>query len=794
MDFNGLSMEMSKELKEILDEALQKATALHHEYLTPEHVLFVALAYNSVRTMLEAASADIPAISSSLAEYLQKQVPSANTLADTEDPYEELFADISQKPVESVKFQSILENAFINCACSEKNLVEFSDVLVSMYDEQHSACSFILNHCGTDRLRLLETITMEQDNRNTELYNTFANDERTQQEDSGEGEDIFQPQTLKGKSQKSYLERFATDITQQARNGQLEPLVGREAELERTVQILCRRTKNNPLHVGDAGVGKTAITEGLATRIVQNQVPEFLKGFSVYALDMGALLAGTKFRGDFEERLKQITNELLQKEKAILFIDEIHTIIGASSVGNGTQDASNFLKPVLTSGKIRCIGSTTFEEYSKIFEKDRALARRFQKIDILEPTSSECVKILQGLAPKYEAFHHVVYSTESLQTAVDLAVQLLPERRLPDKAIDIMDEAGASVKIRAAKTKLQQKRAPIVTVHTIRAVTARMARVPVEQASRSEKERLHDLEATLGKSIFGQDEAVRAVTLAVKKSRAGFRNMERPEAAFLFVGPTGVGKTELAKVLADTLGEALVRFDMSEYQEKHTVSRLIGSPPGYVGFDEGGLLTTAVRKNPHAIILLDEVEKAHQDIFNILLQVMDYGALTDSKGRKADFRNCMLIMTSNAGARDMERGAVGFEGSLHTREKNDRATVFEAVEKTFTPEFRNRLDAIIPFGHLQKSIVHNIAQKEVEKIESRLRTKKVTLMFSNDVIEFIAEQGYSKEFGARNISRTAESLIAAPLVDEVLFGRLCTGGTVTVTVADGAISFEYPDS
>ncbi|MBQ3650580.1 MAG: AAA family ATPase, partial [Treponema sp.] len=606
-------------------------------------------------------------------------------------------------------------------------------------------------------------------------------------------------------------------------------------------------------HVGDAGVGKTAVTLGLAQRIVAGEVPSILKDFSVYSLDMGALLAGTKYRGDFEERLKKVTKDLLKKEKAILFIDEIHTIVGAGSVGNGALDAANILKPVLTEGKIRCIGSTTFEEYTKIFEKDRALARRFQKIDILEPSRDECVKILHGLESRYAEYHNVCYEEGSLELAVDLSLQFLPDRRLPDKAIDLMDEAGAWTRIHAeeklpAEDKVsvsdkdekaeakkisvsskdaigeaekksgenteensakeepdekmhpdekerpaERKRPPVpVSQDTIRMVAAKAARVPLETVTTGEKEKLRSLESDLKQKIFGQNRAVESVCMAVKKARAGFRNMEKPEAAFLFVGPTGVGKTELAKVLASSLGEKLLRFDMSEYQEKHTVSRLIGSPPGYVGFEEGGLLTDSVRKEPHSIILFDEIEKAHQDIYNILLQIMDYGILTDNQGRKADFKNCMIIMTSNAGARDMEKGSVGFSGgSTFGDEKNDSATLNEAVEKEFSPEFRNRLDAIITFAHLPKEITQDIARKEIKKIAERLATKDVELTATDQAVALIAEKGYSREFGARNISRTAESLIASPLVDELLFGKLSGGGKVSLGVKDGEVEFNF---
>jgi len=529
--------------------------------------------------------------------------------------------------------------------------------------------------------------------------------------------------------------------------------------------------------VGDAGVGKTAVTEGLAQRIASGNVPDLLKGFSLYSLDMGSLVAGTKFRGDFEERLKKLTDELLQKERCILFIDEIHTIVGTGSVSGGNLDASNLLKPILTLGRVRCIGSTTFEEYSKIFEKDRALARRFQKIDILEPTNEQTIDILTGLAPHYEAHHGVRYSKEALKGAVNLSALYITDRCLPDKAIDVIDEAGSWVRLHPECEQAEKPKAvPIVDITLIEKTIARIARIPEKSVNTSEKERLRTLGDDLGKVLFGQEEALNAVVQAVKRSRAGFRSTEKTSGCFLFAGPTGVGKTELARSLADCLGVKLLRFDMSEYQEKHTVSRLIGSPPGYVGFEDGGLLTDAVRKEPHAVVLLDEMEKAHSDIYNILLQVMDYASLTDNQGRKADFRNIILIMTSNAGARDMKTPLIGFG-----ERSQAHSAVIEAVEKTFSPEFRNRLDAIIGFGHLSQTIMEDITRKEIGKLAERLAEKGIKLDATDEAVSFLTEKGYSEEFGARNISRTIDEYIATPLVDEVLFGKLSQGGKVRIS-------------
>jgi ATP-dependent Clp protease ATP-binding subunit ClpA len=610
------------------------------------------------------------------------------------------------------------------------------------------------------------------------------------------------------------LERFASDLTKSAREGKLEPVIGRVAEIERTIQVLCRRLKNNPIHVGDAGVGKTAITEGLAQRIVSGEVPPRLRDYTIYALDMGALLAGTKFRGDFEERVKKVVDELLKKDKSILFIDEIHTIVGAGAVSGGSLDASNLLKPALTSGKLRCIGSTTYDEYNKFFEKDRALSRRFQKIDIVEPSQGETVEILKGLRSKYEEYHKVRYSDEALELAVRLSAQYITERRLPDKAIDVIDEAGAWARMNAYKTGTDAlPKADVVinpdtetdraegspaaaggtpTTETatldispreIETVVAKIARIPERSVSMSEKDKLGSLEKDLKGDVFGQDKAVEAVVKAVKRSRAGFRSPDKPVANFMFVGPTGVGKTELARQLAQHMGISLHRFDMSEYQEKHTVSRLIGSPPGYVGYEEGGLLTDAIRKTPHAVVLLDEIEKAHPDVYNILLQIMDYATLTDNQGRKADFRNVILIMTSNAGARDIGKSMIGFGDRAMT----DTA-LSEAVERAFTPEFRNRLDAVVRFDNLPPEVIERIVIKAIDEFRVQLAEKKVELVATEALVKHLAEKGYSREFGARNIGRLVEDKIKTFFVDEVLFGRLVAGGKALADLVDGEVS------
>ena len=596
------------------------------------------------------------------------------------------------------------------------------------------------------------------------------------------------------------LKRFAENMTAKADKHEYDVLIGRENEIERTLQILCRRSKNNPLLVGDAGVGKTAIVQGLAQRIVNKQVPSILQNYSIYSLDLGVLLAGSKFRGDFEERLTSILDEIVNQKdgkKAILFIDEIHMIIGAGTNGSNQMDAANILKPYLTNGKIKLIGSTTYEEFSSIFEKDKALSRRFQKVDIVEPSAEETVKIIEGLIPNFEKHHQVRYAKGSIEEAVNLSIRYLPERKLPDKAIDIIDESGSYVFIQNAggftgknKIKLNSdnesaQKTAVVTKDIIKKVTAKITQLPIDSIKNDEKTLLQKLEENLENDIFGQNDAVKKLSKAVKRARVGFRNPDKPEAIFLFVGPTGCGKTELARSLAKILKMPLLRYDMSEYQEKHSVSRLVGSPPGYVGFEEGGILVKEVRKNPNSIVLFDEIEKAHQDIYNVLLQVMDYGQLTDNQGRKADFRSCIIIMTSNAGARDLEKGNIGF-GSDEL--KNVEASLNEAVNKTFPPEFRNRLDSVIPFNYLDFEIAKRVCQKEISNLSKRLLQKKVSLEVSPECIELLSKKGYSKEFGARNIARTIENEIADKLVDEVLFGSLAKGGKAIAKIdADGEI-------
>jgi ATP-dependent Clp protease ATP-binding subunit ClpA len=825
-------MKISGHVQAIINAAYNEAKVRNHEYLTPEHILYAALAFDEVQGILAACGANLEQLKHGMESYFEQKVPI------TDDA----------EPNQTVGFQSVIERAVLQSQSSQKEMLDVADILVSLFDEERNYCAYYLRKAGIKRFELINVLSHGYDGDMAQSFGFHKmkgdrmaeGDENLKdglpEEDIAEG-----AQKAKG-NKRSALERYATELTALARDNKLEPVIGREAELERTIQVLCRRLKNNPVHVGDSGVGKTAITEGLAQRIVAGNVPPTLKDFTIYSLDMGALVAGTKYRGDFEERIKRVVEEILKKEKAILFIDEIHTLVGAGSVSGGALDASNLLKPALTSGKIRCIGSTTHEEYGRFFDKDRALSRRFQKIDINEPSESDAIAILRGLKAKYEDYHKVRYSDEAVEGAVKLSAQFITERRLPDKAIDVIDEAGAFARIEAYKKSQAEKAAADLTatlgnpaaaprpgdtasgLHQIPGDTAevpgfgieqevpgemgntvqegsvsiveiglplienvvsRIARIPERSVGETEKDKLRELEDRLKAKVFGQDEAVSAVVKAVKRSRAGFRAENKPVANFLFVGPTGVGKTELARQLADILGVSMHRFDMSEYQEKHTVSRLVGAPPGYVGYEEGGLLTDAVRKQPHGVVLLDEIEKAHPDIYNILLQIMDYATLTDNNGRKADFRNVIFIMTSNAGARDIGKGLIGFGDRIVGEDAVDGA-----VEKIFTPEFRNRLDGVVRFGHLSREIMSSIVRKELDAFKAQLAEKKVSLDITGPCIDRLAEEGYSREFGARNAGRLIEEKIKGFFVDEVLFGALSCGGSARVDWKDGEYRLE----
>ncbi|MDR2701052.1 MAG: ATP-dependent Clp protease ATP-binding subunit ClpA [Spirochaetaceae bacterium] len=784
-------MKISRHVQAIINAAYNEARLRNHEYLTPEHILYAALSFDEVQGVLNACGANLDQLKNGMESFFEQKIPLTS----------------KTEPTQTVGFQNVLERAVIQSQSSQKDSLDVADILVSLFDEERNYCAYYMRKAGVKRYELVNVLShgYEGDNSDTFVIQGAGARHREGQHKPETEADVEVDRKAAGK--KSVLDRFAADLTAMAREGKLEPVIGRENELDRTVQILCRRHKNNPVHVGDSGVGKTAITEGLAQRIVAGRVPPILKNCSIYSLDMGTLIAGTRYRGDFEERVKRVVEEMLKKEKAILFIDEIHTLVGAGAVSGNALDAANILKPALGSGKLRCIGSTTHEEYGKFFEKDRALSRRFQKIDINEPSEEDAVAILRGLKDKYENYHKVHYSEEALESAVKLSAQYITDRRLPDKAIDVIDEAGAFVRIEAFKKlreedgekaqktgqetavqndavskTVQEGTVEFIGIGTteIETVVSKIARIPEKSVGISEKDRLKALEENLRQRIFGQDDAVKAVVKAVKRSRAGFRSPNKPVANFLFVGPTGVGKTELARSLADILELPMHRFDMSEYQEKHTVSRLIGSPPGYVGYEEGGLLTDAVRKQPHAVLLLDEIEKAHQDIYNILLQIMDYATLTDNNGRKADFRNIVFIMTSNAGARDIGKSLIGFGGRI-----NDDSAVNGAVEKIFTPEFRNRLDAIVRFGHLSREIMLSIIGKELAIFKDQLAEKNVALEVTDACIDQLAEEGYSREFGARNAGRLVEEKIKTFFVDEVLFGALSEAGGKAKADYDG---------
>ena len=749
-------MRVSDDVQGVLQAAYLHAKEREHEYLTPEHILFSSLYFDVTQELIKACDADPDEIKEDLEKHL------GDSLAVVKDT----------EPIQSLGFQSVIARALFHSEASSKEIVDIGDILVSILDETKSFGAFYLKKAGITRYNLLQVIS-----HGGMLFSDPDNRQRQEETpETGEGEE----EEARGaggrrRLRRSALEMFTRELTTAAREGELEPLIGREDVLERTVQVLCRRLKNNPVLVGDPGVGKTAIAEGLAQRIAEDKVPELLKSYEMFALDMGSVVAGTRYRGDFEERLKQVIKELEKKERVILFIDEIHTIVGAGAVSGGSLDASNILKPAIASGRIRCLGSTTYDDFKKFFERDRALSRRFQKIEVTETTPEETFQILQGLRDRYEEYHQVKYTDEALQSAVDLSDQYINDRFLPDKAIDVIDEAGAYMRILAFRDGLATSPEPVLTQTDIEKVVSKIAKIPEKTVSASEVDRLMSLSEDLKSAIFGQDQAIEAVVQAVKNSRAGFREPNKPVANFLFVGPTGVGKTELARQLADNLGVALHRFDMSEYQERHTVSRLVGSPPGYVGYDEGGLLTDAIRKTPHAVLLLDEVEKAHPDVFNVLLQIMDYATLTDNAGRKADFRNVILIMTSNAGARELGKSSIGFGERVIGKDAIDTA-----VDRIFNPEFRNRLDRVVTFNRLDERVILQIVDKEIRFFEAQLVEKGINLEVSDACRRHLAETGYSPEFGARNIARLVQQKIKDFFVDSVLFGELKKGGKAYV--------------
>ncbi|MGN0749092.1 MAG: AAA family ATPase [Treponema sp.] len=789
-DTNIRQFRTSPLLGKIMLEARFIAEDLNHLFFTPEHILSVAVKKEFIADFLKKCGADLNFLRIELNNYIVTKIP----VVSQENKKQKLF----EAPIDSSAFRELMSHTLFNCAATNAEVIDMLDILLSMYHNKNSFSAYCLQASGVSKDNLFASITQYRLTSNAKKFEKTMNSPDSLNNSQAQTQQHIMESMMTNNT--GGLKRFAENMTAKADKHEYDVLIGRKNEIERTLQILCRRSKNNPLLVGDAGVGKTAIVQGLAQRIVSKQVPLILQDYSIYALDLGVLLAGSKFRGDFEERLTSILDEIVNQKdgkKAILFIDEIHMIIGAGTNGSNQMDAANILKPYLTNGKIKLIGSTTYEEFSSIFEKDKALSRRFQKVDIVEPSAEETVKIIEGLIPNFEKHHQVRYAKGSIEEAVNLSIRYLPERKLPDKAIDIIDESGSYVFIQNAggftgknKIKLNSgnksaQKTAVVTKDIIKKVTAKITQLPIDSIKNDEKTLLQKLEENLEKDIFGQNDAVKKLSKAVKRARVGFRNPDKPEAIFLFVGPTGCGKTELARSLAKILKMPLLRYDMSEYQEKHSVSRLVGSPPGYVGFEEGGILVKEVRKNPNSIVLFDEIEKAHQDIYNVLLQVMDYGQLTDNQGRKADFRSCIIIMTSNAGARDLEKGNIGF-GSDEL--KNVEASLNEAVNKTFPPEFRNRLDSVIPFNYLDFEIAKRVCQKEISNLSKRLLQKKVSLEVSPECIDFLSKKGYSKEFGARNIARTIENEIADKLVDEVLFGSLAKGGKAIAKIGtDGEI-------
>ncbi len=737
---------IAKELQASLRRAYEAARERRHELVTLEHVLWALLEDPKASKALDACQVSRKKVRQKLEEFFDESI----------EPLPEDLEDF--EPQQTLAVERVLQRAAIHAISSEMKQVDGGNVLVQIFNERDSHAAYVLSEAGATQFDLKRYVSHG-------IGPAGGDDELPL---GGDGEDEDED------GAPDPLEAYTQNLNEAAAAGDIDPLIGRERELERTIQVLCRRRKNNPILVGEPGVGKTAIAEGLALHIHEGRVPEVLKGATVYSLDMGALLAGTKFRGQFEERLKGVIKRLLEHDDAVLFIDEIHTIVGAGAVSGGSMDASNILKPALASGKLRCIGSTTHQEYKGSFERDRALGRRFQKIDVNEPSVEDAIKILEGLRTRYEEHHDVKYGEGAIEAAVRLSAKHVNERHLPDKAIDVIDEAGAFDRMRAEPTHQ-------VAVRDVERVVASMAKIPEKTVSAHEEGRLRDLDAELKTAIFGQDDAIDRMTSAIKLSRAGLRAGDKPIGNFLFSGPTGVGKTELARQLAKVLGVELIRFDMSEYQERHTVSRLIGAPPGYVGFDQGGLLTDAVRKQPYAVLLLDEIEKAHPDLFNVLLQVMDHASLTDNNGRKADFRNVVVVMTTNAGAREMATRQVGFNSA---ERGTDTSRAMTAIEKLFSPEFRNRLDAIVLFGALDRDVIRKVVDKEVRLLGEQLVERKVTIEITNDTREWLADKGYDSQFGARPMARTVEQHLKKPLAELILFGTLKHGGHVRFEVAD----------
>src|SRR6478736_616481 len=748
----------AQSLEKTLHTALQHATDRTHEYATLEHLLLALVDDPEAAEVMTACGVDLGELGTVVRQYLDQE-------------YQSLKTEDEADPQPTAGFQRVIQRAILHVQSSGKDTVTGANVLVALFSERDSYAVYFLQQQDMSRLDAVSFIShgIGKGGRQIESRGPQGSDEpETKSEEKAD----------KSGKKDSALDQFTVNLNQKALDGKVDPLIGRGPEVDRTIQILCRRSKNNPLYVGDPGVGKTAIAEGLARKIVEGDVPDVLVDAVIYSLDMGALLAGTRYRGDFEERLKQVVNELEKLPEAILFIDEIHTVIGAGATSGGAMDASNLLKPALSNGAIRCIGSTTYKEFRNHFEKDRALLRRFQKIDVNEPTVEDTIKILKGLRSAFEEHHKVSYTPDAIKTAVELSSRYINDRKLPDKAIDVIDEVGA-MQMLVPPSKRKKK----ITSKEIEAVIATMARIPPKSVSKDDKTQLASLEKDLKRVVFGQDKAIDVLSTAMKLSRAGLRDADKPIGSFLFSGPTGVGKTEVARQLASIMGIELQRFDMSEYMERHSVSRLIGAPPGYVGYDQGGLLTDAVDQQPHCVLLLDEIEKAHPDLFNILLQVMDNGKLTDQHGKTVDFRNVILIMTTNAGASDMARESLGF-GNL-TREGEDE----EAVKKMFTPEFRNRLDAIVPFGYLPTPVIARVVEKFILQLEIQLADREVHISLDDDAKAWLTEKGYDKMYGARPMGRLIQEKVKQPLAEELLFGKLVHGGEVNVKLKDNALTF-----
>jgi ATP-dependent Clp protease ATP-binding subunit ClpA len=761
----------SRNLKQTLDRALASARERHHEYATLEHLLLSLIEDADASAVLRACSVDLDLLTKNLRDYIDRELDNlVNEDADECKP--------------TAGFQRVVQRAIISVQSSGREDVSGANVLVALFAERESHAVYFLQEQDMTRYDAVNYISHGIAKRPG-----LSDQTRPPRGVEEDGERAEGRESRDGDSRKKEgaLEAYCVNLNKKARDGRIDPLIGREAEVLRTIQVLCRRHKNNPLLVGDPGVGKTAIAEGLARKIIQGEVPDVLANATVFALDMGALLAGTRYRGDFEERLKQVVKEIENHKDAILFIDEIHTVIGAGATSGGAMDASNLLKPALAQGVLRCIGSTTYKEYRQYFEKDRALVRRFQKIDVNEPTIPDAIEIIKGLKPYFEEFHKIRYTNDALKAAVELSARYIHDRKLPDKAIDVIDETGAAQMLLA-----ENKRKKTIGLKEIEATIATMARIPPKTVSKDDAEVLAHLDETLRRVVYGQEKAISALTSAIKLARAGLRDQEKPIGCYLFSGPTGVGKTEAARQLATSLGIELVRFDMSEYMERHTVSRLIGAPPGYVGFDQGGLLTDSIDQHPHCVLLLDEIEKAHPDLYNILLQVMDHGKLTDHNGKTIDFRNVILIMTTNAGAADLARTPIGF---TRTRAHLDDS---DAINRLFAPEFRNRLDAIVPFGHLPVDVIKRVVDKFIMQLEAQLADRNVTIELTDEARGWLVEHGYDEAMGARPMSRVIHQAIKTPLADEVLFGRLKNGGAVRVVVVgddkgEKTLGFVFPE-